>query len=32
VSDGTVGWGFIGASTIAKQWMINAVRATTWSR
>lgn len=27
MSDGTVGWGFIGASTIAKQWMIGAVRA-----
>ena len=27
MSDGKVGWGFIGASTIAKQWMIDAVRA-----
>ncbi len=23
----TIGWGFIGASTIAKQWMVDAVRA-----
>ena len=27
MTDGDVGWGFIGASTIAKQWMIDAVRA-----
>jgi len=27
-----IGWGLIGASTIAKEWMIDAIRATPGNR
>ena len=27
MSNGKVGWGLIGASTIAKEWVIGAIRA-----